>query len=132
MSAESVILQGRAFNEALMTSACTITRGDATPVLNETTGHYDVTSTTIYTGPCKIRFVSTVVSEADAQAQLLVEQNAILSLPIVGSETVDVDDLATITSSYMDGALVGKVFRITGIHAQSFATARRLTVEIIS
>ena len=86
MSAESTVLNGRRFNEALMTSECVI--GDEVPgtVLNEETGEYETEIVSpSYEGPCKIRFVSTVTSEVDAQSQLLVEQDAILSLPVDGS-----------------------------------------------
>lgn len=131
MSAESVILEGRRFNEALMTSACTVTRqGDK--ILNETTGEYEYEYITVYAGPCKIKFGATEPTEIDAQGQLLVEQGAILSLPVETSGAVTTDDLAAITACTLDPSLIGKLFRVTGLHTQTAATARRFPVEVVS
>lgn len=133
MSAASTISQGRRFNESLMVSECVIAPVGSEPVLNEETGEYEpVVGETSYEGPCKIRFNSSVISDVDAQSQLLVEQSAILSLPVVGSEGVQVQHVAVITSNPMDTALEGKRFRITGDHTQTLATARRFPVELVS
>jgi hypothetical protein len=133
MSAASTIGQGRRFNEALMASTCVIADAGSEPVLNEETGEYEpVVSDPSYEGPCKIRFNSSVTSEVDAQSQLLVEQNAILSLPVEGSGNVSIGQYAVITANPMDAAMVGKKFRITGDHTQTFATARRFPVELVT
>jgi hypothetical protein len=131
LSAESVILSGRRFTEALMTSTCVIRRAGER-VLSETTGQYESSFTDVYTGPCKVKFGGTQADPVDAQSQRLVEQDAILSLPVVGSGDVTVDDVAEIVTSPMDAELVGLRFRVTGIHAQSFATARRFPVEVVT
>lgn len=131
--AESATRMGRMHAERLMTSECVI--GDEVPgtVLNEETGEYDVEIVDpSYEGPCKIRFVSTVVSEVDAQSQLLVEQDAILSLPVDGSEQVRVQQVCRITANSLDAGMVGKRFRVTGDHTQTFATARRFPVQLVS
>lgn len=121
----------RAHAESLMVSTCTITRG-GTDVWNEETGAYDSTAETVYTGPCRVRFPSTVVRETDAQNQFAVEQEPVLSLPVVGSELVTVDDVVTITANPFDTAMVGLTLRIAGVHTQTQATARRFPVEVTS
>lgn len=131
MSRDSVILAGRSFTEALMTSACIIRRAGE-KVLSETTGEYETTYSTVFEGPCKIKFGGTQATEVDAQSQLLTEQDATLSLPIDGSEDVTVDDVAEITVNPLDAGLVGKKVRVTGIHTQTAATARRFPVEVVT
>jgi hypothetical protein len=130
VSAESTVLQGRAFNERLMTSTCRVERSGGEPVFDDVTGEYVPSASVIYEGACKVRFISAVVGEVNSESQLLVEQDAILSLPIEGSELVKPDDVATITASRLDAALLGKKFRVKGGHAQTSATARRLPVEL--
>jgi hypothetical protein len=133
VSRDSTILAGRRFNESLQTSACTITRkGDK--VLNETTGEYEYEFATIYSGQCKIKFGATEAHTVDAQGQILTEQTAILSLPVdePGSVDVTTDDVAELTVNPLDPALVGKTFRVTGLHTQTAATARRFPVEVVS
>lgn len=133
MSAESVIRQGRAFTESLMSSTCVITRASGVPVLNEATGDYETPRVTVYEGPCKLKFVSGVVAEVDAAGQLAGEFDGVLSLPIgvPGSGSVQVNDVAELTGNPVDLALVGTKARITRPHAQTFATARRFPVEVL-
>lgn len=122
----------RAQAESLMVSVCTITRGGGAGVWNESTGQYDSTAVTVYSGPCRVRFPSTVVRESDTQNQFTVEQEPLLSLPVAGSEGVTVDDVVTITANPSDSAMVGLTLRIAGLHAQTQATARRFPVEVTS
>lgn len=133
MSRDSVIMQGRSFTEALMTSTCVITRAGES-VLDEETGEYETSPVTIYEGACKIKFADTQARDFDAQSQILTEQTAILSLPIEASGSVDVttDDVAELTVNPLDPALVGKRFRVSGLHSQTAATARRFPVEVTS
>lgn len=116
-----------------MTSVCVIGDEVTGTVLDETTGEYPVEIVTpSYEGVCKIRFNSTVTSDVDAQSQILVEQSAILSLPVDTSGEVQVQQICRIVENPHDPALVGKKFRITGDHTQTLATARRFPVEMVS
>jgi hypothetical protein len=131
MSAESTILAGRRFNESLMTASCSI--GVATYVDDPDTLETTLTIDPVhYTGPCKVRFPGNVsVSQADAGGQLVAKQDAILSLPVEGSDDVAVDDRVLITACPMDPGLVGRTFRIAGSHEQTYATARRFPIEAV-
>lgn len=132
MTAETVIAQGRAFTEALMASRCRIERATGEQVLDEQTGNYVPAVETVYEGACKVKFVSSVVGDVDAQSQFLTNQTAVLSLPVEGSDGVVIDDVAVITLNPMDDDLVGKRLRIAGYHGQTFATARRFQAELTS
>ena len=132
MSAESVIRQGRQFQESQFLSTCTISRRSGSPVLNEETGDYEYTSELVYSGPCLLKFGQMQPRDLDAQGQLLTEQTPTLKLPVEGSENVNEDDTGVIDSNLLDAGLVGTTFRIAGLHAQTLATARRFPVEVLS
>lgn len=129
--ADGATRMGRRQAEALMTSACTITRVTGR-VLSESTGEYVDTLTTIYDGPCEFRFDSEVVSPVDAQSQLLTEQHPMVKLPVGTSAGVKVDDQGTLTVHPLDAGVVGLRFRIAGLHSKTRATSRRLPVEVLS
>jgi len=130
MTAESTILQGREMAESLMTSTCTIgvTEESVHPVTFET---ITTVIETHYTGPCRLRFPGSTVSELDAGSQRITDQTAILSIP-VGNVTIRTDDGGEILTNPLDPSLVGTKFRISGDHSQTYATARRFPVEITS
>lgn len=128
MSAHSVLARGRAAAEALMTDTCTVTAvtGQTT---DPETGVVTTTTTTVYTGKCKIQQAT-----AMGQRVRVGEISEILSrvqvhLPVVGSEAVRQGHLVTVTASATDVALVGRVYRIHDEAAKTYATARRFGVE---
>lgn len=132
MTIETELLEGRRRAEQLMTTSCRITRAGAggAPYLDEETGEYVYPeSPPIYTGKCKIRMTGTNVREIDAASQLLTVQSSILSLPVDGTGDVQADDTLTVTANPLDAALIGRVYRIEGTHEQTYATARRFSIE---
>lgn len=132
MTVERELMAGRREAEKLMVTQCKITRAGAggEPVLDEETGDYIYPpSPTVYEGPCKIRRVGLSVRDVDAVGQLLTVQESILSLPIAGTDDVQVDDKLIVLSNPLDLALVGKQFRVKGTQEQTYATARRFAIE---
>lgn len=123
----------RAEAESQMVSTCTIT-SDGVKVWDEETGGYVESGTTVYSGPCKLRFPpqGRSLRELDVQGQFLIEQEPLLSLPVAGSELVSPGDVVTITANPFDPAMVGLKIRIAGVHTQTFATARRFPVEVVT
>jgi len=132
VSRASVLAKGRAFTEASMTDTCVIRRAGGSPVLNEETGQYEPSFVDVYSGPCKVRFITSTVSEQDYQSQTVVEQQVVLSLPVEESTPVVVNDIAEITTSQTNVSAIGKTFRIAGLFDQTYATARRFPVEVVS
>jgi hypothetical protein len=132
VSAESVIYQGRIFEERQMTDMCVV--GVETPgdVLNEETGQYEPSFTATYTGSCRFKAGTTAAGEIDAAGQLLVEKDAVLKLPVTTSGGVKKDMVVKITASLTDPALVGTTARIKGPAVGSYTTARRFSVEVTS
>lgn len=115
-----------------MVSSCVIRRASAAGVLNESTGNYAPTFVAIYSGKCRVKSVSSVASNVDSVSQLLTVQSYTVSVPVVGSELVAVDDVVEVTVSPLDAGLVGRLFRVAGLHTQTHATARRLVCELVT
>lgn len=130
VSAESVIYQGRAFEERQMTDRCQVGTETTEPVLNEETGEYETVFTVVYDGPCRFKAGDTQAGEIDASGQLLVEQDAVLKLPVASSTAVRKDMVVKVTGSLTDPGLVGVRARVKGPFASSYTTARRFPVEI--
>jgi len=124
--------QARRKAESLMTDRCIVRRRVPGDVLNEETGQYEPTFVTVFTGPCRIKSNSAAVSENNYEAQIVIEQQMSLSLPLEGSAGVAPGDVAELTESAMDPDSVGKTFRIAGVSLATFATARRFPVEVTS
>lgn len=120
----------RAQAESMMTDTVHITRGDAAPVFDETTGTYISAATTIYSGPARLKLSSTVVSDLNVQGQLLAQQGPRLDLPVTTSGGVRPGDIATVTASQTDPVTVGVRLTIAGTFVQTLATARRFPVEV--
>ena len=87
---------------------------------------------TVYTGKCKLKFPGMQPAEVSVPGMVVVEQDAILSLPVDGSGGVKVDDIWTCTENVLDPSLVGVSLRIAGMHHQTSATARRFPVREVS
>lgn len=114
-----------------MVDTCTITR-TATSVVDPDTGVITGTTTTVYTGKCRLKLpvaVARPLTVGEAQEFL---QHPILSLPAT-TTGVQINDLLTITASLLMPVLVGRTFRIRAVPGQSHMTAARFEVmEVMS
>lgn len=130
MSAETLTQQGRTLAVALMVDACTVTRSGGDRIFNQTTGGYTtLAGTTVYSGPCQVQ----IPAQADASLDAMegggaTTQQLEVKVP-VDATVYRVQDLVTVTAAAHDPTLVGRRYRVTGLHAKSFSTARRLQVE---
>jgi hypothetical protein len=123
---------GRTWAEARMTDTCQIGTVSTDAVLNEETGEYESTFTPVYDGICEFKAPTTAAGEINAAGQLLVEQDAILKLPVATSTDVAKDMEVRVTGSLTDPGLPGTVARIKGPAVGSYTTARRFSVEVTS
>jgi len=128
MSALTATLQGRAAAERIMLDTCTVRRKTGT-TFNESTGQYTDTTSTIYTGKCKLQD-RLIQGEAEAGGREVITLSSVLHLP-VSVTTVQVDDVAEVTASQDPGA-VGRKLRVAQVHYKSYATARQLQVEDVT
>lgn len=127
MSVAGVLARGRAAAEALMTDACVIKRvtGEAT---DANTGVVTPTSSTLYTGKCRVQQRAPSASPAtvgEAYA-LMLQLEVQLPMSVTGLQA---DDQITITASANDPDLVGRVFVIRDLAHKSHATSRRVGVQ---
>lgn len=132
MSAGAAANAGAQLATQLMEDECSIWTGETSSALNEETLEYEPVETYSYVGVCRVRFTESQAAGVDAAGQLMVEQRAVLSIPIQGSGSVAEGHIATITKSSHDSSLVGRRFKVDGFHHQTHATARRLPVKEIS
>lgn len=103
------------------------------------TGSITAELETVYEGPAKLRFSQSLPHSVDVVGQRLEEQRPTVSLPISGrnvtegaSADVRVDDEGEVITNDTDPALEGVTFRVAGMHAQTVAASRRLSVEVHS
>jgi hypothetical protein len=125
--ASGFIEAGRAWHEAIMDDACVVTREGAR-TLNESTGLYSQTPSTVYAGPCRLIVPPRSPQDVVVVGQVEVMQRARLDLPVTTSAAVEDGDVVTFTTS-ADPALVGRQYRLRGDAGQTHATARRFFVE---
>lgn len=113
-----------------MTATCKIERKTGRTI-DESTGAYIDTYTTVYEGKCKVQTFESYEQSPEAGGHTYTLMRLHLHVPI-SATGIQVDDRATITASASDSDLVGAVFRIAGDFAKDHATARRFPVERIA
>lgn len=120
----------RAQAESLMVDACTITGGGGEPAWDDSAGEWTTSAgSTVYAGKCRVQVPNVAEQNADAGEREWTIQAAIVSLPVAGSEAVQVGHVITITDCPWDVSLEGVTFRVTAEHRKTHATARRLRCE---
>lgn len=126
--AESVVLQGRAVAESLMSDACTVRR-PGPDVTDPDTGVVAPGLVVVYAGPCKVQSNQQVASEPSAGGHNFVVENLKVHFPV--SSQLRIDDVVTIDSSVMDPDLNGLDFRLVDMPRGTYRTADRWNVELV-
>ncbi|MBP8838799.1 MAG: hypothetical protein KBG78_08210 [Dermatophilaceae bacterium] len=112
---------------SMMRDFCTITRPSA--------GEWDEASGTyvppgapvpLYSGPCRVRRPNVAEREALAGDADWTLTGAVLSIPVDGTTDDLLGATVHVVGCEMDPSLIGRDLKVTGPHAQSQATARRL------
>lgn len=131
MSRATRLSVARKLNAISLTSTCIVERLGA-PTLDDSTGLYTPARSTIYEGPCEIQFRDTASREATPQGQSLLEQSPVLKLPVDGTGEIRPGDVGRLTANPHDPAVVGLEFRVNGLHARTWATTRRIPIEVVT
>jgi hypothetical protein len=129
--AAAAVLAGRRAAEALMVDTCTIRVRTGATTQSETTGQVTRTASTVYAGPCRVQQAQAQPQQHDAGERTVTVQPSIVSIPST-SVSIPVGAVITIDASVLSPALAGRVFRVTGAHHKSHATAQRLQVEEVT
>lgn len=133
MTAETITQAGRTAAAALMIDACIIRRSGGARVFDPNTGTYTTpASSIVYQGPCQVQ-IATLGDAAtpDVEGGGTTVQQLVVKLPVDDTE-YRVQDVVEVTSSILDETLVGRRFRVAGLHAKTFATARRLQCDEVT
>lgn len=130
MSAVAAVLRGRRRAEALMVDECTIRRttGDPGPLDPETGEREPAESTTVYYGACKVQTYEPHESKPDSAGHVYTVQRYHIHVPIAAGPMA-IDDRIEITASKIAPHLVGRTYRVAGLHHKSLTTAQRLLVD---
>jgi len=119
----------RAQAESLMVDSCVITSGGE-PVWDEAAGEWSTPDgSVVYSGKCRVQLPNVAESNPVAGETEWTVTAAVVSLPVAGSEGVRIGHTVTVTSGVFDSRLSGTVYRVTGEHKKTHATARRLRCE---
>ena len=108
-----------------MVDSCTVRR--VTTSVNQSTGADVVTSTTLYTGRCKVQTFEAFEQTPEASGHEFTVQRYAVHVP-VGSFAPAVGDLVDITAATLDANLTGTTFRVVALLNKTAATAYRLAV----
>lgn len=138
-----LLARARKAAEDLMVDTCVITRaGEGKGEFNDATGQYDTPARVTVYGPdiephhgkcqLQIQSVTNSASSSNAGEREAVVQGDVLKLPVDGTGDVSIGDVAKIVSSAYDPSLVDREFTVSGRHAKSFASARRLPVQEVT
>ena len=128
MNLSGVLSRGRAAAELIMTDACSFTRVTG-QTIDEEDGTYTDTTSTVYAGKCRVQVRNMAVAALPLSGERqVVAMQLEVSIPVTATEP-QVGDIATITASANDDALVGRKFRVREEMHKSHATARRVVVQ---
>lgn len=130
MTAAQLLARGRAAARALMVDTCAIDR-PGTPLTDPDTGQVTTATVPVYAGACKVTTYEAQESDQDVATASRTVQRYTLHIP-AHAPAPRVGDLATITTTVYDPALVGRRFRIVALLHKTWATAQRLGVEEVS
>ena len=131
MIAAGALALGRKVAEALMTDTVRVFRRTESGEFDDVTGEPEYTDTELYEGPGRLALRSSVVRDVDAGQQLQALQGPRLDLPVEGSGGIESGDRFEVLASVSDAALVGVSGVVSGGFPQTYATARRLPVEVL-
>lgn len=126
------LARGRAAAESLMVDACTITRttGETT---NEDTGAATPTTSTVYTGKCRVQQSQLGADSVPADPAEVEVRLVAFEVQVPMSVTgVRIHDVVTVTASALDPDLVGRRFSILGLAHKTHMTARRMQVQEVA
>lgn len=123
MNTEAILARLRTTHQSVMVDTCTITR-TTVGALNETTGEYAETTTTVYSGVCRVKPAPT--STVDAAGIAVDTARPTTDLPWTDTGAVQPGDQVTIDTGPMAGALAEVFAEIVG----TTSTARVYTLEV--
>lgn len=128
MSIPGARAAGQRLAEQLMVDTCRITRTTGTTAHDPVTGRVVPATSTIYEGRCQVRVPTSTPETPESAGRTATVQDAIVKVPLAVTG-VEVGDTITVLTATHDPELPGRTYRVSGTHAKTYATARKLAVE---
>lgn len=120
----------RAQAESMMTDSCVITGAGGEPVWDDGLGQYVTPAgSTVYSGKCRLRMPRASGTRTEAGNASWAVDDAILSLPVDGSEAVASGMAAVVALGNDPTASVA--LTVQAGHFQTHSTARRLPCKVV-
>lgn len=117
----------RAHAVSMMVDSCVVERRTGR-VMDDSTFEYVDAWTRVYSGRCRVQVAATQPVEPDPGGRAWVVTDAVVQLPVDGTDYVD-DDRVTVTACAFDPALVGVVLSVTSREVKTHDIMRRLHVS---
>lgn len=129
----ALTLRGRRRAEALMVDECTITRvvGEPGEVDPNTGQRTPAPTEIIYSGRCKVQTYEPHESKPESGEHVWTVQRYSVHIPVDAGPAA-VDDRIQITDSAVAPFVVGRTYRVAGVHHKSLTTAQRLLVDEVT
>lgn len=120
----------RAHAESMMTTTATVRRPTGVVEADPETGADVIPEgALVYEGRCRVKAAQRAPSaQESADATVAVDQDAI-HFPVTAGP-FQVGDVVTVTASVHQPLLVGRTYRVTGLHEMELQTAQRVPVEV--
>lgn len=119
----------RATAATAMPDTATITRSAASGTLNESTGVWTpAATTTIYTGRCRVRPVTSADQDVVFGDTQITKQRYLGSFPHTVSPQID--DVVTVTSS-SDPTIDTRSFKVVVVSSSSWLIDRKVGLEVV-
>jgi hypothetical protein len=132
MNTVRLTLKARRRAERLMHDECEIRRPATLGPLNLDTGERDVIpGDLVYDGRCRAFTYEPFESTPESGQHVFTVQRKQIHIP-VDAEGVQVNDEVSITLATLDPSLLGRTYRVAGLHHVTFARDQRLLVEEIN
>lgn len=126
MLTEQELVGMRCTSESAMPAECVVTR-EGEPTFDSATGAYEAEPVAVWSGPCRLRPVTTQGMTAPVGGLHETMSRSIVTVPH-HVDHVHVDDFLTITAG-SDSGLIGRPQRVIDVYWSEWSIDRRLLVE---
>jgi len=130
MDIQSVVEEGRAFAESIMTDTVVVSRRSSTPVTDPETHQVTYPTEIIYEGRGRVQsrdIEGQDYTDAGAPVMVMAFQ---AQLPV--TVPLQKDDLIEVVASESDPLMVGRVFRVDSVQRKTHATKTEANVEEVT
>lgn len=119
----------RAHAESMMTTTARVTEPGTVEADPETGADVIVDGPLVYEGRCRVKAAQRVPTPRESADATVAVDNDSIHFPALAGP-FEVGHVVTVTASVHQPLLVGRRYRITGLHEMELQTAQRVAVEV--